>query len=159
MHAFEAPTDVLRDYEIVYPFETRSGEHSMTMRPLPAEHNRFIEAMQRPLATLESEAMRVSDVLHAKRCFNKHELCAVTMMGWYLIDDDAHISRLSNDVDFTDVDGLVWAVLAVLRNYHALKPRLSGIAMRTYLDCVRKLASILRDHGVTVRGGDGPCVR
>jgi len=146
------------EYEAVCPYQDRGGGHTMAMRPLSPEHCNYRDALCRGAAVLEAYGNPVHYTIFTGSP-NKSKLCAVTMMAWYLADDDAGIWRLSHMCDrlnFNELDVAVWATVAFTRNMWALKERLSDLSMRRYLDNYYHLVSTLRLQGVRLHTGDHP---
>jgi len=148
---YESPMHVFRlPRETVCPFLDQGGNPSMTMYSLSSEHCRYHEALRRGAAFLEAYANGVRNVIFSFPGTSEGHMCALTMIGWHLIDDNASIKHLHTNFNFAEIDVAVWATLATVRNMWALKPYISGRALNDYLECFNHLVSLLKQHGVTV---------
>jgi len=126
----------------------------MEMKPLPEKSYNFLEPLQRPALLLEHNAMQVTDVISTCPISQHDHVCALAMMAWYLIDDDANIMFLSDKLDFTKIDVAVWAVLAVFRNVVVLRSDyLSRSALSKYTNCFHQLVGLLNTFNVVVTHG------
>ena len=135
----------------VTPFQGGTTVCLMEMEPLPEKSYNFLEPLQRPALLLEHNAMQVTDVISTCPIAQHKYMCALAMMAWYLIDDDANIMLLSDKLDFSSIDVAVWAVLAVFRNVVVLRPDyLSRGALSKYMNCFHQLVGLLNTFNVVV---------
>ena len=135
----------------VKPFQGGTTVCLMEMGPLPEKSYNFLEPLERPALLLEHNAMQVTDVISTCPVSQHNHVCALVMMAWYLIDDDANIMLLSDKLDFTKIDVAVWAVLAVFRNVVVLRSDyLSRSALSKYMNCFHQLVGLLNTFNVVV---------
>jgi hypothetical protein len=148
MHVLRLPR------ETVYPFLDRSaggGKHVVTICSLSSERCRYHEALQRGAAFLECYANMARNVIFSFPGTSPGHMVALTMIGWYLIDDDASIKHLHTNFNFAEIDVAIWATLAAVRNMWGLTAHMSSAALDDYLECFHHLVGLLEQHGVTVR--------
>jgi hypothetical protein len=142
----------------VYPYEDRSNGKIMSMCPISPEHCRYYEALHHGATILEaySNAVHYGIFTHP---WDKDHLCALTMVAWYLADDDASIMRLCETchrLNFNDINVAVWATVAFTRNMWAFKERFSDLTLRRYFDNYYHLVSALNLQGVRLRTSSHP---
>jgi len=83
------------------------------MRPFPVESYLDPLAFKERAIQLEARATDVNNVI-SRYISSSHSLvCAIAMLAWHLIDDDANALQLSTALDFKTIDVAVWAVFAV----------------------------------------------
>jgi hypothetical protein len=128
-----------------------SNAHALNMRPFPVKSYRDHIVFKEYAIQLAMKAADVSDLVFRYARSSHSLVCAITMLAWHLVDDDANILQFSKDVDFTKIDVAIWAVLAVFRHMWHLHDDMSEDAMNRYLDCFCRLVGILNLHNVTVR--------
>ena len=144
--------------EVERLYRDRSGAHSMAMYPLSPEHCRYHEYLQQGATILETYANSVHYKIFT-RPWDRDYLCALTMMAWYLADDDASIMRfcdMSHKLDFSDISVAVWATVAFTRNMWALRERFSDLTLRRYLDNYYHLVNAINLQGVDLRTSSHP---
>jgi len=149
-HTFQAPKWARDDAEVVYPLQDESENYTMTLSPLKEEH---FEGVERLAAILEEQAKWTYIAVEWSKGFIMNSMCAVSIMAWHLIDDEASITHLCNTrsgTDFRDPYCAVWTTLAVFRNSHALRNHLSDDAKHDYLHCYTELGNILQQYGVAL---------
>jgi hypothetical protein len=149
-HTFHAPVSPRSDAEAVWPFRDGDGGTTMTMSALASEHFEGVEAHA---VILENRAKWVHFMVMSCKDLCAKFMCAVAVMAWYLIDDDASLTRLIDtapDIDFRGIHFAVWTVLAEFRNSHALRHHLSDEAKQKYLDCYTEVVDNLGAYGVTL---------
>jgi len=134
----------------VTPFQSGSSVCLMEMEPLPRHSYNFLEPLERPALLLEHNAARVTEVMSTCRLSQQGYVCALVMLAWYFIDDDANIMLLYDKLNFAETDVAVWAVLAVFRNIVALRDHLSRDALARYINCFHQLVGLLNHFNVVV---------
>lgn len=134
----------------VTPFQGGTSVCLMEMEPLPNKSYNFLEPLQRPALLLEHNAAQVTEAISTCRLSQHPYVCALVMLAWYFIDDDANIMFLSDKLNFAEVDVAVWAVLAVFRNTVALRDHLSRDALARYINCFHQLVGLLNTFNVVV---------
>jgi len=151
VYPFDAPVRADAGRKVVKPFQTRSDACIMKMEPLPQKAYNLFAPLQRMGTVLEHNATQVTSVISTFGLREQDHVCALVMIAWYLIDDDANIMNISDKLDFTRLDVAVWAVLAVFRNVVGLRPRyLSHSAASKYINCFHQLVGLLNTFNVVV---------
>jgi len=82
--------------------------------------------------------------------------CALTIMAWYLIDNNADTIQFTPNMRFDDDDHEIWAVVFVFRNLWILSPHLSDYAVHAYLMAFYSLISILNSYGFIIQTSKFP---
>jgi len=148
-YAFFAPMWPRSDAEPVYPFRDRFGAYFIDLNPATPEIDE--SEARRLAATLEPQAKWVYFAVERYKFTLMESFCAVAVMAWHLIDDDASITRLCSDADFCDPYTAVWATFAVFRNSHSIRDHMSNDAKLKYLHCYTELGHMLQRYGVALR--------
>jgi len=139
--------------EVVRPFQGRSGHHVMRMQPLSDMHYIGSTLPFQCAQTLNDRAKVVEHTVYYYPLSVNARLCFLTMIAWYLVDDEASLyafNRRRHFHKFKDIDVAVWAVVLTFRNFHVLKKHLTNEASRLYASSLEELVRSLRRENCTV---------